>query len=788
MAQRLFLCTLFLLIAALGRAQSVPKDIGAFLNQNCLDCHEGSEGEGGFDVSALPAIDEPGAMERWARLYDRVVDGEMPPADYGELDEAELNHFKKTAGNWLRKTQAESFASTGRVQARRLTNVQLERTLHDLLAIDIPLSNLMPDEQRTEGFVNIADGQPMSHFQMESHLTVVDAALDEAFRRAAEKEASEVEEFSARRLARENPRRRCRDPEMLDGKAVVWSSSMVFYGRITSTTVPESGWYRIRFSASAVNKPNDHGVWCTVRSGRCTSGAPLMSWIGAFEAMDDASEWTYEAWLPKNHMVEIRPGDETLKRGRFRGGQVGAGEGGPQNVPGVALHNMTITRIHPGGPVATVQKHLLGEMKFKRQRGELVCIDKDPAASVTKQLKRFARRAFRRPVSDEILKRYTDPVRRMIDDGGDPIAALRSGYRALLCSPRFMYFSETPGPLDDFAVASRLSYMIYGSMPDAELMRLAKQGRLVDAEVLRSQVRRMLETRRGKGFVKDLSAQWLDLVDIDFTEPDRKLHRNFDIVVQNAMLAETHTFLEELLDDNKSVSAIVDSDYTYLNSRLARFYNIDGVKGDALRKVAIDPKDHRGGLMAHGALLKVTANGTNTSPVLRGIWVSERILGVPIPPPPTNVPAVEPDIRGAKTIRQQLEKHLSDTQCANCHKKIDPPGFALENFDAAGRWRENYAAVSGGRIRKGPDIDPSNRLADGRTFTDFAEFRRLLAVDTTPIARNVAEKMLIYGTGAPITFADRHIIDQLVEKTAEQDYGMRSILEEVVCSPIFLSK
>lgn len=192
--------------------------------------------------------------------------------------------------------------------------------------------------------------------------------------------------------------------------------------------------------------------------------------------------------------------------------------------------------------------------------------------------------------------------------------------------------------------------------------------------------------------------------------------------------------------------------------------------------------------MAQGAILKVTANGTNTSPVIRGIWVSERILGVPIPPPPQSVPAVEPDIRGAKTIRDQLQKHLSDQTCAVCHRKIDPPGFALENFDAAGRWRERYP---GFKSRKNPSvgrIDPSYKLADGRKFNDFDQFRTLVAEDPEPIARNVIEKMIVFGTGAPIKFADREIIDTMVDQAEDHNYGFRSLLHAVVASPTFLSK
>ncbi len=295
--------------------------------------------------------------------------------------------------------------------------------------------------------------------------------------------------------------------------------------------------------------------------------------------------------------------------------------------------------------------------------------------------------------------------------------------------------------------------------------------------------------KRESGSLGDFASQWLDLIDIDFTEPDQKLYRDFDIVVQNAMLGETHAFLQELFETDASATCLVDADYTFLNSRLARYYGLESVEGDQIRKVSLDRDSHRGGLIAQGAILKVTANGTNTSPVLRGIWVSERILGTPIPPPPENVPAVEPDIRGAKTIREQLQRHLADTSCAGCHYKIDPPGYALENFDAAGRWRDAYQRVERGQpSNHGATIDASFTLPDGREFQDFDDFRSLLCAKPEPLARNVAEKLIVYGTGAPIAFADRAVVDDIVKQTSESEYGLRSLLHAVVASPIFLSK
>jgi hypothetical protein len=366
--------------------------------------------------------------------------------------------------------------------------------------------------------------------------------------------------------------------------------------------------------------------------------------------------------------------------------------------------------------------------------------------------------------------------------------ALRIGYRAILCSPRFLYFVESPGRLDDYALATRLSYFLTGVGPDRELSELAKEGKLSDRKVLREQVDRLLEGRGTSNFVADFADEWLDLQMIGFTEPDPKLYPGFDAIVQNAMLAETWTTLEAMLRENRSVAELIDCDHTYLNSRLARFYGIEGVEGDEMQKVQLDGRSHRGGLITQGAILKVTANGSTTSPVIRGAWMAERILGTPVPPPPANVPAIEPDIRGSTSIRDLLAKHRSQDLCATCHVKIDPPGFALENFDPAGRWRDRYVRLVDGRREKGAVVEAGYTLKDGREFKSLKEFQTLMAGERRQLAVNLARQLLTYGTGAPISFADRAVAEKIADDAAESGYGFRSILYGVIESPTFQTK
>jgi hypothetical protein len=318
--------------------------------------------------------------------------------------------------------------------------------------------------------------------------------------------------------------------------------------------------------------------------------------------------------------------------------------------------------------------------------------------------------------------------------------------------------------------------------------------------VLRAQVERMLADPKAKRFVKNFLGQWLDLRLIDDTTPDKQLYPEFDELLQVSMIAETEGFFAELLGKDLGTSNFVDSDFAILNERLARHYGIEGVLGQELRRVPLPAGSHRGGLLAQAAVLKVTANGTNTSPVVRGAWVLENLLGQPVPPPPPDVPAVEPDIRGAVTIREQLAKHRQQASCATCHRKMDPAGFALENFDVIGGWREHYRSLAvGEKVRakvdglqvkylEGRPVEAADELADGRRFADVDELKKLLLADRAQIARCVAGKLLTYATGGGPTFADRQAIDRIVERSQKSDFGLRTIVHEVVQSPAFLDK
>ena len=339
-------------------------------------------------------------------------------------------------------------------------------------------------------------------------------------------------------------------------------------------------------------------------------------------------------------------------------------------------------------------------------------------------------------------------------------------------------------------------------MPDQELEALAASGDLANKEIILAQLERMLADPKSERFISDFAGQWLHLHDIDDTAPDNTLYPEYfcDALVVDSAVAETHATLRKMVTENLPVSTVVDSDFLMINERLAEVYGIEGVQGNEIRPIEVPKDSPRGGILTQSSIMKVTANGLTTSPVVRGTWILETILGNHPPPPPPGVGSIDPDTRGTTTVREQLAKHSTDPSCASCHKYIDPPGFALENFDVMGAWRDNYRSLSDGErvdktvaLRKvdykiGPEVDASGKTVDGAEFEDIRGFREYLLGEQEQIARNLTERLMTFATGAGVNFADRPIVEGILRDTEDSDYGIRSILQEIVCSEIFLSK
>ena len=379
---------------------------------------------------------------------------------------------------------------------------------------------------------------------------------------------------------------------------------------------------------------------------------------------------------------------------------------------------------------------------------------------------------------------------------------MRWAYRAALCSSDFLYQVEPSGELDGYALACRLSYFLWNSLPDEKLVALASTGKLREPEVLGGEIERLLNDSRSKRFIEDFLGQWLKLRLIAANDPDRKLYPEFSKYLQDSMVAETQAYFRELLDKNLTADYLVKSDFAMINGKLASHYGIPGVSGAQIRRVPLPPETPRGAFLTQAAVLKVTANGTTTSPVPRGAFVLDRLLGQPPAPPPPNIPAVEPDVRGATTIREQLEKHRNNATCATCHAKIDPPGFALEEFDVIGGHRARYRSLGTGdpaprgsidpfigiSFKLGPKVDSSSLLPNGQAFSGVREFQTLLAADRDALLTNLARQLTIYSTGRGMSFSDRDDIAAIVAATNKNGGGIRTLIHQLVLSQLFRTR
>lgn len=788
---RAFVAALMLAASAPG-APPAAATLEPFLESNCTACHGAASPAASLDLSAFRLDPEdPDSIARWGRVMERVRDGEMPPQGMPQPETASKQAFVESLRANLEDASAQWQDKHGRVHGRRLNRVEYENTLHDLLAIDIPLVQLLPEDSRPGSFDTLASGQQMSHFQLEAYLAAADAALDESFRRALEPRAEYRHEFTLKELTSTGGNNR--DPVLrANGEEVlVFSTNLVFVGRMNSTVVDQSGWYRVRFRVKSVNTPPEGHIWTMLRSGVCYARAPMMYWIGKMRVTPEPQDYEFTAWIEEGHMLELRPGDKTLERVTYKEVQAkgGAEAVEAKGVPAVAIQSLSMERVYPAGPAASAARALFGELPIV----DGAPVSADPAADLKQRMLAFAEKAFRRPVDEERIAPYLSLANRTLERGEPLREALRAGYRALLSSPRFLYFQENPGELDDYSIASRLSYLLWSTTPDEALLADAAAGRLRQPETLRAQVERLLDSPRSQAFVQNFTGQWLGLREIDTTLPDPTLYPEFDDVLKRSMVEETEGFFAELLAKDLSARNFVDSDFAMLDARLGKHYGLPAADFEAITRFELPKDSPRGGLLGQGAILKITANGTTTSPVLRGAWVNERLLGSPVPPPPADVPAVEPDIRGAKTIREQLAKHRSIPACASCHVKIDPPGFALESFDPVGGWRDHYRALvdkpkGGATWREGPAVDPSYTLPDGTPFSDVNEFREAVMRHPERVAESFAEHLLTYATGASLSYADRATVRELVESTASSDYGVRSIVHAAVESPVFLRR
>ena len=419
-----------------------------------------------------------------------------------------------------------------------------------------------------------------------------------------------------------------------------------------------------------------------------------------------------------------------------------------------------------------------------------------PVEDARRLLGDFLPRAFRRQVAPAEIEPYLQLLQTRLAAKDCFEDAMRRVYVAVLTSPEFLFL---PVPTEDEALASRLSYWLWNGPPDENLLTAARAGTLRHPETLRTQVDRLLSDPRAERFTQDFARQWLELGRLDETNPDPLLYPEYRFLLGQGVANETPAFLRELIAQDLPARALVKPGFAMLTQRLAEHYGIAGVTGVEVRKVVLPSDSLRGGLLGQASIHKLTANGTTTSPVKRGVWVSDRLLDDPAPPPPPGISAVDPDTRGTTTVREQLTKHRSDPNCAACHAKIDAPGFALEAFDPVGGFRARYRSNGKGdqppekgrtdwrvEYKLGPAVDASGELRDGRSFRNVSEFVALLAADDEKLARAFVSHQARYATGAEVSFADRAEIRRIVAQAKERGYGLRSLIHGLAQSPLFL--
>ena len=780
-------------------------------SEHCRKCHSGPKHKGEFQIESLTEdYSDRKNRELWLAVMEALKSGDMPPKEKPRPPGHDVQKVIQWISDRAGTAEMAQRAAEGRVVLRRLNRAEYANTMRDLLGVDVDLTDLLPPDTSTSGFDNSAETLHTSSYLLRTYLEAADRVLDEAIANKPRpwqiNKRFDIKEEKSVKATGSVYR------HVDDGVAIfaAWESANI---RVTMWNFRSHfrGKYRVRISGygfQSDGKPVNFKV--TAGTLKEVTEERLIDYFAVPANKPTVIEFT-EQLEPDNRIRIIATGLPALPPAVEK---VGADKytGPGLVIQWVDVEGPLLTSWPPPSHVAIFGNLKQEVVPSPNDSKRLEVVSQQPMADAERILREFARRAFRRAVTDDDIQPFLARVKTRLDQKYTFEQAMRVGLKGVLTSPSFLFLSKNvtpatasttanpatirPATLDDYALASRLSYFLWSSMPDEQLFKLADAHKLHEPGVLRDQVERMLGDPKAKAFTENFTGQWLSLRAIDATSPDPTLYPEYDDILKVASLKETALFFDEVLRNDLSLTNFVASDFTFVNARLAKHYGIPGVEGTEMRKVSLPTGIHRGGVMTMASVMKVTANGTTTSPVLRGAWVLERILGTPPPKPPADVEAIEPDIRGATTIRAQLAKHRQDETCASCHTSIDPPGFALESFDVIGGWREKYRALSnngekdsqGRRVRPGPAVDPSDVLPDGRTFRDIDEYKKLLLDDKDQLTRGLTEKLLAYSTGAAPTKAHKSEVEVIVRNVREHRYGFRSLIHEIVQSPMFQTK
>lgn len=717
----------------------------------CLECHTGDKSEGRVNLAKLlEQGTTPGNRKRWVRVLDNVEGGLMPPDDYAQPTEEEVEGLQAWLDAELEKIDCGDVIDPGRVTIRRLNRAEYNNTIRDLVGIDFQPADDFPSDDVGYGFDNIGDVLTLPPILMEKYLAAAESIA---------KRAIIAGEGSG--LTTEYP-----------GK------SLPSHGEAAADhDFPQDATYIIRVRAYGQQAGPDPARMTVKLDGKALETfdvTAVAAEAGVYEVRTKAKAGARRvAAAFINDYYDLKNPDPKLRGDR----------------------NLYVEALEVEGPLYEKGDPLPeSHQRIIFRTPETPDQYHDSASAV---IERFMRRAYRRPVTGGEVAKLVRLAEIAREHGDTFERGIQLAVQATLASPQFLFRVELYRPqrdkqgkviqvaggaaLNDFEVASRLSYFLWSSMPDDELSSLAESGVLLKPDVLEQQVRRMLQDPKSEAFVENFAGQWLQLRRLKDANPDRKQFADFDEPLREAMERESELYFASIMREDRSLLDFLDSDFTFLNERLAKHYGISGVKGPEFRRVKLQT-NQRGGLITQASILTVTSNPSRTSPVNRGKWILEQILGDPPPPAPPEVPLLADDDEGAVltgTLRQRMEQHRVNPSCAACHARLDPPGFGLENYNAVGAWRD----------KEGDNpIDASAELPTGESFNGPGELKALLKSRKGAFVHTLAEKMLTYALGRGLEDSDACVVEAVSKGVAADEYRFSRMVLEIVKSDPFLKR
>ncbi len=752
--------------AAQPSPQVDPRDLAfrdsiqPLFDEYCISCHSGETAQAGLELGQpVTVADLLRQHRRWEKILTMIETEAMPPADHDAKPTADE---RKTIAAWLREAlyniDCDQYRDPGRVTIRRLNRNEYNHTIRDLLGVDYQPAADFPRDDVGYGFDNIGDVLSLPTLLMEKYL----AAAEQITLRAIvnpDAQAAAGRSFAAGQLK-------------IDGGGQHNDSSVALVSVGTAfAAVPiiVGGDYLIKIQA-----------WGD-QAGPDPAKMELHVGDEKIETFDVKAEPNAPETYEKK--IAVKPGDVRVSAS-FINDYYQPDAPDPKDR---GDRNLYVGSIEVVGPLSFDPDTL---PQSHRDILFVLPDDKTSADDCTREiLRKFGRRAFRRPVTDEDLAGYFELARIAREQNESFEGSIQIAIQGMLVSPNFLFRVENDREPDnpddkhllaDFELASRLSYFIWGSMPDEELFALAEQGKLHDPAVLRQQARRLLADPKSSALVENFAGQWLNLRNLAEVTPDEKTFPAFSDELRGDMRRETELFFDSVIRDDASIVNLLVADYTFVNERLAAHYGIAGITGPEFRRVELQGTN-RAGILTQASILTLTSNSTRTSPVKRGKWILENILGEEPPPPPPNVPTLEKtqtDLPNA-TLRQQLEKHRADPVCASCHDQMDALGFGFENFDAIGRWRDKDGENA---------IDSSGTLPGDQKFQGPIELLQILKHRHQDFARLFAEKLLTYALGRGLEFYDRCTVDKIMIALEQNDYRFSALLDEIVTSEPFMMR